>query len=55
MAEGRVTKGAGEGLVACVYLLVTLQVTRLRESLGTLGTGIRFFSGVDSHVFLQGI
>ena len=53
MGEGFVTGGAGEGLVSRVCPLVTLQVTRLRESLVTLGAGIWFFSSVDSHVSPQ--
>ena len=35
--------------------LVLLQVTILRESLVTLGAGIRFLSGVDSHVSPQAV
>ena len=53
LGEGLVTRGAGEGLVSCVCPLVTLQVTRHRESLATLGAGIRFLSGVDSQVSPQ--
>ena len=33
--------------------LVNLQVPRLREGLVTLGTGIWFLSGVDSHGVLK--
>ena len=35
--------------------LVTLQVSGLREGLATLGTGIRFLSGVDFHVSPQAV
>ena len=48
--EGLVTGGAGEWLISGVYPLVNLKVTRLRESLATLGAGIGFLSCVDSHV-----
>ena len=51
--EWLVTGGAGEGLVSRVRPLVTLQVTILRGSLVTLGAGIRFLPGVDSHVSPQ--
>ena len=50
MGEGLVTGGAGEGPISCVCPLVNLQVTRLRESLATLGAVIRFLAVVDSHV-----
>ena len=49
MGEGLVTGGAGKGLIACV----TLQVTRVRESLATMGAGIWFCPGVNSHVSPQ--
>ena len=48
--ERLVTGGAGEGLISCVCPLVTLQIPRLDESLATLGTGIRFLPGMNSHV-----
>ena len=50
LSEGLFTGGAGEGLISYVCPLVSLQATKLRESLVTLGAGIRFLSGVDSHV-----
>ena len=53
LGERLVTGGAGEGLVSCMCPLVTLQVNRHRESLVTLVAGIRFLSGVDSHVSPQ--
>ena len=51
--ERLATGGAGEGLISCVCTLVTLKVTRLRESLVTLAAGIRLFSGMDPHVSPQ--
>ena len=51
--EWLVTGGAGEGLVSRVCPLVTLQIIRLRESLVTLGAGIRFLPSVDSYVSPQ--
>ena len=53
LGEGLVTGGAVEGPIYCVCPLVTLQPPRLRESLVTLGAGIRFLSGVDSTVSPQ--
>ena len=53
MGEGLVTGGAGEGPISCVCHLVPIQVTRLRESLATLGAVIRFLPVVDSHVSAQ--
>ena len=53
--EGRVTGGAGDGLVSRVCPRVTLQVTRLRGGLVTLGAGIRLLPGVDSHVSPQAV
>jgi hypothetical protein len=51
--EGLVTGGAGEGPISFVCPLVSLQDTRLRESLATLRAGIRFLSGVNSHMSPQ--
>ena len=38
-----------------MFPFVSLQVTRHRESLVTLGARIRFLSGVNSHVSPQGV
>ena len=50
LCEGLVTGGACKGLVSGVCPLVTLQVSRLRKCLATLGAGIRFLSRVNSHM-----
>ena len=52
--EGLVTGGARKGLISCVCPLVTLHGIRLRESLVTLVTWIRFLPGVSYHVSSQG-
>ena len=52
LGEGLVTGGADEGFISCVCPLVNLEVTRLRESLVTLGTGINFLSDVGFHASL---
>ena len=48
--EVLVTGGADKWPISCVCPLVNLQVTRHSESPVTLGAGIRFLPGVNSHV-----
>ena len=55
LGKGLATWGADEGLTSYVCPLVTLKVTRFRESLVTLRAGIWFFAGVYSHVSSQAV
>ena len=55
MGKGLVTGGAGEGPIYCVCPLVSLQVTRPKESLVTLGAGVLLLAGVNSHVSPQAL
>ena len=51
--EVLVTGGADKWPISCVCPLVNLQLTRHSESVVTLEAGVRFLSGVNSHVTLQ--
>ena len=43
----------GKGFLRCVYSLVCLQVTWMTETLATMSTAERFFTGVDTLVVRQ--